>query len=144
MDMWFIVTVLVIGNIINAMLIKTKRLKMTGKAIISLFTLSVIASTAPDLYSHYASEPLYVMNHTLFKTAIILGTMILVQEKILAVLIPLYNAVEVRVFDQLNYLLARITITTSETLRRTQTGNLNRNMFMILIFFLLCLIILII
>ena len=144
---------------------------MTGKAIISLFTLSVIASTAPDLYSHYASEPLYVMNHTLFKTAIILGTMILVQEKILAVLIPLYNAVEVRVFDQLNYLpsklilagakslynavevrvfdqlnylLARITITTSETLRRTQTGNLNRNMFMILIFFLLCLIILII
>jgi len=161
---------LVIGNLVNIILMMTKRLSKRVKSIIGLSSTSIIASTAANLYSHYAPEPLHIMNHTLFKTAYILSMLILVQTDILRAFSSLFNAVEVRIFDQLNYILtkislaiakslynavevhifdqlnyafARITITASKIWRRVQTGNLNLNMLLILAFFLLCLFILI-
>jgi len=169
-DTWLIVAVLITCNIVNVMLMKERRFKKRGKVVISLLSTSIIGSTAASLYSHYALEPLHIMNHTLFKTAYIFSMLILVQGNILTVLSPLYNLIEVNVFDQLNYFLpkiglagakslynlievnvfdqlnylfARITIKTAKIVRRIQTGKLNLNMLMILVFFLLCLIILI-
>ena len=141
-DTWLIAVVLITCNIINVMLMKDRRLQKKRKVVISFFSAAIIGSTAANLYAHYALEPLHIMNHTLFKTAYIFGMLILVKGNILPVLSPLYNLVEVNVFDQLNYLIARITIKTSKIVRRVQTGNLNLNMLMILVFFLLCLIIL--
>ena len=132
--------VLVTSTIINVSLLRTRGLQKERKAIISLFSTSIVAFTSVNLYSHYSFEPLSIINHTLFKTTYILSMLVIVQGNILTILSPLYQIVEVNVFDQLNYLLARISIKTSNMLKRIQTGNLNINMLMVFAFFLLCLV----
>jgi hypothetical protein len=163
----FAATILILMNIINLALMKTERLKKKEKLKISFFSILIIASTAGSLYSHYSPESLHLMNHTLFKTAYILGLLILVQGDFLRVLLPLhsllevgffdrlnyfftkivlatirslYDFVEVGFFDQLNYTFSKIVVRTSELIRKIQTGNLNLNMSIVLIFFLLGLI----
>ena len=167
LEVWFIVAVLVTSTIINVSLLRTKGLQKERKATISLFSTSIVTSTSVNLYSHYSFEPLSIINHTLFKTTYILSMLVIVQGNILTILSPLYQIVEVNVFDQLNYLLtkinlatanflyqivevnvfdqlnyllARISIKTSNMLKRIQTGNLNINMLMVFAFFLLCLV----
>jgi hypothetical protein len=162
-----VAAILILMNITSLVLMKTEISNRKTKIVISFLSLTIIALTSGNLYSHYSPESLHFVNHTFFKTAYILGLLILIKEDSIRIIHPLYNLLEVGFFDRFNYLFSRIglagaksvssfievgffdrfnylfsniIVTISSILRRIQTGNLNINMAFILIFFLLGLI----
>jgi hypothetical protein len=146
-DAWPIMMMLVMGNIVNVIVMKPGWLTKIGKAIIGLISTSIMASTITYLYSHYSFDSLHVMNHTFFKTGYVLTALILVSGNfkfLFEASKNLHYKVETNIFDQIQYSIPRIITRIAKKFQKIQTGNLNNNMLIVLIFFPLLLIALII
>jgi hypothetical protein len=139
-DISIIISLLCGCIILNIILIKTDKLKKKEKAFLSALTIAVSIFMATNLYMHYEQTILHAMNHTLFKVAYITGLVIVVQGFDFKTLTAVLNSIEFGFFDQLNYIPKKVIVSSAEKLRKIQSGNLNLNMFMVLSFFILCLV----
>ena len=138
-DSWLILLLSLVSIIAVTMV--HKRMKKHIAIAISLATSIIAALTIPDLFSKYIIDLTHVLNHIMLTITFLLCARLLIVENAIAKTVtflfhPLYERLEINIFDKFNYTIAKTVTFLSDRLRRTHTGNLNLNMLALLLYFL--------
>jgi hypothetical protein len=109
--------------------------KRLFRTFFGLITLTLAIFSIPILFSKYSPTFSHTLQHSLFILAMLTSAFLLITDKIVNSFQSLYNTIEVGMFDKLQYTFAKKVKSLANTLRKSQTGELNLNMLGVLIGF---------
>lgn len=134
--------VLLIGFVLMMILLRTRK-KMNRRIVVGLglTTTYVAALTVMNTFLEYTLDVMHILSHVMFSAIILLCAKLLVTERVPSIF-RLFVFLELSVFDQSQYTLAKTVTSVAGSFGRTQTGNLNFNMIGVIVGFITCLLLL--